>query len=57
MPVVYLEEILAEYGYDWLAEVAEWNAAGASDPWYEVVVRLDAYLPAGVVDFYGLDAH
>lgn len=53
IPVVYLADLLAEHGQPSLSQLAEeWL-----DDEYEVLRRLEMYLPADVIAAYGIDIH
>lgn len=57
IPVVDLDELLRAHGTT-LADVDEQTGSDPSDPLhYETVVRLNYFLPAEVIEYYGLDAH
>src|SRR5690348_2748995 len=57
IPVVDLDTLLHEHGTS-LAEVDEETGTDPDDERHtEAVTRLDYYLPADIVEYYGLDAH
>lgn len=51
VPVIDLCDLLAEHGHSLDEIIAEWGDE------YDALVRLDEYLPADVVDTYGIDIH
>jgi ParB/Sulfiredoxin domain len=53
IPTVNIRDLFADAGLDYDDTVAvEYDGY-----WYEVIVRADQFLPADLVDEYGLDAH
>lgn len=59
VPAVDLADLLAAHGTTLAVLVADFTAAGLDDEdaLYEVVVRLDEWLPADTITQYGIDAH
>lgn len=59
VPTIRLADLFAEHGASLADLIADYEAAGfhRDDAAHEVAIRATDYLPANVIDHYGLDPH
>lgn len=55
VPIVDIADLTATYGHSWTELLADFD--WSDRPWYDAAARLADYLPADVIEYYGLDIH